>query len=55
MNTLGKQIKEYASKVFNSEEAVVDFLNNSQEELYIESITHTGDVYTIFYYKKIWK
>ena len=55
MSTMAKQTKEYNHKIFATPEKVVEFLNENQEEIYIVNVTNTGDVYVVFYYKKIYK
>lgn len=55
MSTMMKQIKEYNHKIFPTPEKVVEFLNENQEEIYIINVTNDGDVYIVFYYKKIYK
>ena len=52
---MAKQRKEYTFKFFSSAELVTEFLNATQDEIFVTSITHTNRVYTVFYYKKVYK
>jgi len=52
---MAKITKEYNIKRFCYPEEVTTFLNNNQDEIYVEAITHNESTYTVFYYKKIYK